>query len=93
MFNELTWPRTAGSLTDLPGYGQPLTHQEAHKYLEPVAPRTPDLSNRNVCSRHTKSNALLTELWDQGLRDQGLRDQGLRDQDPTTIKMLTTYIS
>ena len=42
-----------------------LTRQEIHKHWAPVAPWTPDLSTLDVCSNHTESCALLTELRDR----------------------------
>ena len=41
------------------------TRQEAHKHRAPVAPRTPDFSNRNACCHHTEFTALPTELRDR----------------------------
>ena len=35
------------------------------KHRAPVAPRTPDFRNRDVCCHHTESNALPTELRDR----------------------------
>ena len=35
------------------------------KHRAPVAPRTPDFWNRDVCCHHTESNALPTELRDR----------------------------
>ena len=59
----LRWPCP---LTDFawvrPATNRNHSRQEAHKYQAPVAPQTPDLSNRDVCSYDTESNALPTEL-------------------------------
>ena len=59
----------SGPLTDFawlrPATNRNHTRQEAHKHQAPVAPRTPDLSNQDVCSHHTESNAPTTELRDR----------------------------
>ena len=41
------------------------TRLEAHEHQAPVTPRTPDLSTRDMCYHHTKSDALPTELRDR----------------------------
>ena len=38
------------------------------KHRAPVAPRTPDFWNRDICCHHTESNALPTELRDRQIR-------------------------
>ena len=47
------------------GYGLPPTATMLDKHRAPVAPRTPDFWNRDVCCQHTESNALPTELRDR----------------------------
>ena len=59
------------SLTDFawlrPATNRNHTRQDAHKHQAPVAPRTPDLSHRDVRSHHSESNALPPELRDRQL--------------------------
>ena len=51
------------------GYGLPPTAtipaRMLDKHQAPVAPRTPDFCNRDICCHHTESNALPTELRDR----------------------------
>ena len=63
--------RPVPSLTST-GYGLPptttisATCQESYKYRASVAPRTPYFCYRDVCSHHTESNALPTEVYGTG---------------------------
>ena len=69
MFNVRTQLRKADTFTDFAwlrsATNRNHTRPGAHKHQAPVTPRTPGLSNRDVCSHHTEYNTPPTELRDR----------------------------